>query len=228
MRLVLILLLIASYSYAQETHSDYELLGFSDDLKYIAFETHSPPPVDDAEASSKIVFVEVEKNSWATKPLLYSGDVGEAMDKVILKNKAKAQSLLAKFHIVPGKIPGERVNLVTAPDSWGRNIPTDRQVFVIDKVKYTLELKSVETGEEHEALMIPKYKMELTVTYNGKTQVLQKDNTVPASRGFTTGYSILGVYYSGLRLVVFLEYRQPGFEGSPDTYNMVVTGVLGK
>ena len=228
MRLIVLLLLITSVSYAQETTSVYEFLGFSDDLKYIAFETHMPPPVEDVVATSKIIVVDVEKNSWAAKPVSLAGKEQQSTESVVMSNKSNAKPLFAKYNLTPGKNPGQRIPLRMMKDAFSREIAADTQIFVIDNIKYTLELHSIDTGEEHEALMIQKQKFELVIRYNDKTQVLQRDTTVPSSRGFTTGYSILSAYHSGPRLVVFLEYRNPGFEGYPDSYNMVVTGVLGK
>jgi predicted secreted protein len=225
---VVVMLLITFSSVGQEINSAYEFLGFSDDLKFIAFETHIPPPVEDSSPYSKIIFVDVEKNSWATKPLSLTGKNQQSMENVIAANKSAAKPLFTKYKITPGKNLGNRISLKMTKDVFHRDVASDTQVFVIDNVRYTLELHSFDTGEEHPAFFIQKQKFELVVKYNGKTQVLQKDNTVPASRGFTTGYSILSVYHSGPRLVVFMEYRNPGFEGYPDSYNMVVTGVVGK
>jgi hypothetical protein len=44
-------------------------------------------------------------------------------------------------------------------------------------------------------------------------------------RGFLCR-TILGVWYNDKSLAVFIEYRNPGFEGYPDRYQMVVTGVI--
>jgi len=225
---VVVMLLITFSSFAQEVTSSYEFLGFSDDLKYAAIETHIPPPVEESAPFSKIIFVDIEKNSWPTKPLSFTGKSQQSTESAIATNKKLATPLFAKYKLTPGKILGEQIPLKMTKSNFGRDIPSDTQVFVIDNVRYTLLLNVIETGETHESLMIPKYKFELLVKYNGKTQILQKDNTVPASRGFTIGYNILSVHHSGQRLVVVMELSNPGFEGYPDTYNMVVSGVLGK
>jgi predicted secreted protein len=215
-------------SFAQETKSEYEFFGFSDDLKYVAFETYIPPPVDDVAPFSKIIFVDVAKNDYATKPLNHSGKKGQDTQAVRKENMTIAQPAFATYKITPRKNIGTLIPFATEKDFFNHNVPRDTQTFVIDNIHYTLELHTIDTDEQHPSLMIPKQKFELVIKYNDKTQVLQKDNTIPASRGFVIGYKILSAYHVGQSLAVILEYDNPGFEGSPDTYQMIVTGVLGR
>jgi predicted secreted protein len=212
--------------YAQEVRSEYQFFGFSDDHKYVAFETFIPPPVDDASAFSKIVFVDVEKNDYAVKPLNHTGKPHQSTESVRKENMKAAQPVFAKYGIVPGEKLGKQLSLNMAKDDWGGDYARDTQMFVMNDVNYTLELHSFDTNEMHPAFMFAKQKFELVVKYNGKTQVLQRDTNVPASRGFVMAYKILAAYHMGLYLAVMLEYDNPGFEGYPDRYQMVVTGLL--
>lgn len=230
LKLTLVLLFTAGYSYCQEINAQYEFLGFSADQKFMAFEMHTGDELNGNPGISKIYIVDVAKNNYATKTMTLNGKEGQEPEAVSAQNKKNAQANLTKFGITPGKNLGTQVPLVTHEGDRGRIEADDIQSFKISNVSYKVELKTYETGETHEAYMVPKLKFGLFVSPTNnpnKVQTLQKDGaTVPASRGFVTGYTILSIWHIDDKLAVFLEYRNPGFEGSPDRFQMVVTGVL--
>ena len=131
-----------------------------------------------------------------------------------------ADQKLISFNIKSNNL-GTRI-----PLNIEENGDTDVLVFIFNGVKYEVLLKSVETG----AILLSMYdqkKMDLTIRYKGKTQVLQRDKSVPASRGFVVDYKFKDVYIQDGRLAIIVEYSVgPGFEGVMDTYQMLVTGRL--
>lgn len=229
--LLSIAVVVQTSAFAQETQSQYEYYGFSDDAKFMAFQVYYQEGIEEDPAESKVIIVDVAKNNWATKPFVTAGASGEDVEAVHAKGKKAATPLLAKYKITPGKNRGTEIPLKKSDEEEFHTLyPEDTQVFTIDGVKYTMELHSfqVDPAEDDLGMNVTKKMFELVVKYNGKTQILQKDTKLPASRGFATGYSILQAWHIGTSLAVMLEYRAPGFEGVPDKYQMVVTGVLGK
>ena len=205
---------------AQETHASFTFLGFSADLKYAAMETYAEGGTEFEPPWTKFIFVDVDKNSYATNTINFKGKENETIENVRKQGRKMADQKLISFNIKSNNL-GTRI-----PLNIEENGDTDVLVFIFNGVKYEVLLKSVETG----AILLSMYdqkKMDLTIRYKGKTQVLQRDKSVPASRGFVVDYKFKDVYIQDGRLAIIVEYSVgPGFEGVMDTYQMLVTGRL--
>src|SRR6185436_18093222 len=61
---------------AQEVRMQYQFLGFSDDLKFAAFETYDGGEGMDAGSRSTIYFIDVDKNDYAARSVKVTDDDG--------------------------------------------------------------------------------------------------------------------------------------------------------
>lgn len=214
------LLFCYSISFAQETHASCSFLGFSADLRYAAMETYAEGSIEDEPAWTKFIFVDVDKNAYAANTISFKGKKEESIESVRKQARKMADPKLTSLNI-KGTNSGTRI-----PLNVEQHDGADVLVFKYNGVTYETFLKTPETGEIMLG-MFDKHKIDLTIRYKGKTQVLQWDKNVPSSRGFTVGYKFKDAYIADGRLAIIVEYSvAPGFEGVMDTYQMLVTGRL--
>ena len=219
--LTLILYFLPWLAHGQELKTNFKFLGFSDDLKYCAYEMYANGPVEGDPAFSIFYFIDVDKNDYATRPLTYRDTL--ELSVVRQKNWGKAQSLLKQYNI-SGKKLGTQVAFVSEPTDRGEQFK-DVQVFRANNKTYALKLSTKGTGvvnisSQEEQMVIVDLEVDKT-TYN-----LQPPFKNPKSWGFVIGFQFLTAYWLENKLAVFVEYQGPGFEGYPDRQQMIVTGVL--
>jgi predicted secreted protein len=233
--LTLILGLTPASIYAGD-YAELDFIGVSKDGKYMAFEQYGEQD-GSGFAYSNIYFIDVEKNKYAAKPVeLMPENEKAAIDAVRRQAKRSAAATLKKL----GIIQGNRGKLVVA------RLLTDA-AFTFDPYKdagktqtigfhslvgsmyklgnYQLKLESFKVGKK-DYLDLPVYKLSLTLKDSDKNtiKILQKDDSLPATRGNPVSYSVQNVYLYGNRIIVFINVFKSGFEG-PDMRYMAVTGV---
>ena len=194
--------------------SDYIFYGFSDDLRYCAFETYG---VQGGNGFPYSIFyiVDVDKNKYAVKPMALYDEKNHNLQQTRELNAYNASANLNKYRINP-------VNM-------GRMIftnPKDKylQVFKIGEEIYALRLLEkdadiLQTEDVKEKIL------ELQLIKNQKVIVLQKDKSLPRSRGYAYRYRLVSAYINKNKIAVFVEYERKGFEG-PEVRQIVITGVI--
>ncbi|SRR5258708_15770633 len=206
---------------AQETNSQYHFFGFSDDTKYASLEVYAEGPVATEPPSTRFIFVDVDKNAYATSTVNFIGKVGAQMQEVRKLGMAKAEPYFMKF-----KISGKNAGIQIPMNVEQQEENAEALFFRYNGVDYKLAMKSVPTGDKLLEMFVKK-KMDLVLMFSQKTRILQRDNGVPSSRGFVVRYSLKDVYVLENKIAVVVEYAvAPGFEGVMDKYQMLVTGTL--
>jgi predicted secreted protein len=91
---------------------------------------------------------------------------------------------------------------------------------------YQLSLEPTKVESKKDYLDLPVYKFSLTLKNGDEkpAKVLQKDESLPATRGNPIGYSVQNIYLYGNKIIVFMNVFTSGFEG-PDMRYLAVTGV---
>lgn len=235
------LLLICSANVFAGDFSRLNVIGFSPDGKYLAFEEYGTQDGSGFPYSS-IYFIETAKNSFAAQPVkvyLESETATEATAR--LKAKTSASANLKKFKIVSGNV-GELVvsRLITdlsangfdnAGDDKNQTIRfTDERMshYYVDEFELALKTSEVKTKPCADYLDQPGLKFDLTLknlrAENAAPKILQSDKTLPESRNCPFNYSIQNVYTFKNTIAVFMNVFTAGFEG-PDMRFMAVTGV---
>jgi len=208
-------------SNAQELLAKFEFLGFSDDLKYCAYEMYANGPIEGDPAFSKFYFIDVDKNDYATRPVAYEDTLD--LSVVRKKNRAKVETLLKQYKI-SGKKLGTQVAFASEPTERGQQFKNEQIVNANGK-KYTLHLSTRGTGEttitgQEEQMVI------VDLEVDKKTYHLQPATKNPMSLPIVIGFHFLTAYCLENKLAVFVEYQGPGSEGYVSRQQMIVTGVL--
>lgn len=221
--------------------STLNLIGFSKDGRYLAFEEYG---MQDGSGFpySNIYVVDVVKNSFAGNPVRVRIDNETATEK-LARSRAKLGSSAAfkRFGIVLGNT-GTQVVSRLLTDLSANNVPSkgpnDAQTINFAEIigsmyqsgDYELKLKSTKTktkecdafGDDYDVLMLD---VTLYDRENKKTTILQKDSSLPSSRGCPINYVMQHVYLYQGYIAVFINTYHVGFEG-PDMRYMVVTGKI--
>lgn len=213
---------------ASGDESSYEIIGFSADGRYLAYQTsgmHSGGPV----YWSKIYFLDVSHNTWAAPPVGHTGDGEPATWQAVVDEvRTRADSTLKALHIVDGNVGRQYVNHLFSDSGVD---PYQVRFFTGEKLtggyfeEYDVTLKETIDGSCDD--FGPRKRLELAVANvgSGKKNVLQRDTNVPASRGCPLGYRIADVYVYQTNVIVFLNVMSPGWEGRNMRF-MCVTGAL--
>ena len=224
--LSVLLLLTAIYIPAEDKSASFDLIGFSDDGAYLAFETIAFDPVTE-RYFGQLQIVNVAANKYAENEITVSSDI----DQKDLYNKMKSVSYtvevkkaLSKYGIVPGNSgiiawerPGEG-------SFWHAGFP-----FInIDGVKedYRLHLVTKEVSSNlcenlQEEDRISKI-FTLTLYGSELSKILQKDSVLYNSRFCPYNYSLHKVYLYKEKIAVVIESQTPG----GIRYKLIVTGTL--
>jgi predicted secreted protein len=224
------------------TFANLHFIGFSADGKYLAFENYG---IGDGSGYpfSSIYLIDTVKNSVVGKPFKVMIEDELGLEATARKRVAAlARRKMRELRIVTGNT-GELLaaRLMTDRafnDSLLRGDGNEQKVrfngvkylYTYDQY-YELTLKSVPVKPaacRDEGLDYHKLELILDHYEGGKktwmpTLTLQKDETLPASRGCPVGYDIETVYAYKGKLAVFLRVWTPGYEG-PDVNYMAVTG----
>jgi len=213
-------------------YAKLEVIGFSQDGRYLAFEEYGTQDGSGFPYSS-IFFIDTAKNSFAAAPIKVRIEKETATEKLArTRAVALATKSLRQFAILRGNMG----NLVVSqlPTDLTRDGQKKSVRFTEDigsmyrKGDYELELREVkvkikpcdEYGDETSM-----FELKLHDRENSTSKVMQKDATLPASRSCALAYDIRSVYiYKGL-VAAFVSVHTRGFEG-PDLRHLAVTGKL--
>lgn len=235
-------LLVLSLSASAGDFANLNFIGFSKDGRYLAFEEYGTQD-GSGFPYSNIYFVEVQKNSFAAKAITVRIDSETATERQArAKAKLAAAATLRKLRILERNTGTAVVSRLLTDVSGNHFLSEDPEKeqkinFAAEigsmyrRGDYDLVLKSVKADkkgcdyldEDQKTFML-----ELSVydAEQQKTIMLQKDSSLPASRGCPLNYAIQHVYLYEGSIAVFLNTYHVGFEG-PDMRYMVVTGKLG-
>lgn len=235
----LIVLLSAVFALATPGFAgDYATLnvvGFSKDGRYLAFEEYG---VQDGSGFpySNVYFIDVEKNAFAAPSIAVRINKEMAPETVARKRAVTlAAKVLTRFRIVKGNI-GKLVlsHLMTDLTFEGspEKAPTVRfaeQIgslyrrghYELSLTKKPIKTKGCEIFEEDPKLL----ELGIRDLDADTFKFLQKDTSLPETRGCANDYRIRDVYINKGFVVVFIGVFTQGFEG-PDMRYMAVTGKL--
>ena len=229
---VLVAVLAFSFTAFAGDYASLNFIGFSANGRYLAFEEYG---IQDGSgwAYSSIFFIDTAKNAMASpmvKAVLEDENSTEKMART--RAAALAAKKLKQFGIVRGNT-GKHVvahlinDLTFDKDNLATEVTFAEEIGSMYKQgEFELKLNPVKTvTKECEPYDYETFMMDLTLKNNDEDKVmtLQKDTTLPRSRGCAHGYRIQDVYlYKGM-VAVFIGVFTQGFEG-PDMRFMAVTG----
>ncbi|HTP58118.1 MAG TPA: DUF2259 domain-containing protein [Spirochaetia bacterium] len=187
-------------------------VGFSDDGKYCAVETVG---VQDGSGFpyATLFIIDVAANDWATDPV-----------SIVLKTTGAVPSSALDAHdALWSSSKGALTRYGIDPSRAGRLIAAsdpNRVEFKAGEDSYALVLTASPAKGSTDDM--PLALMELQLLHGSDHRVLQKDASVPKSRGNAYAYRISEVRLDGDNLAIIIDYDRTGFEG-PDTRQIVVT-----
>ena len=245
-KILFALILMAAFS-ASVSAGDYAQLnyiGVSEDGKYLAFEEFGTQD-GSGFPYSNIYFIDVDKNAYAAAAVRVMIKDSEVVEKEelevalkIARDKAmkSAAAKLKQFRIVAGN-NGKMVvaRLLTDLDVRSSDFDetkTTRTINFASDVgsmyapdQRQLIFKPIKIEDKKDYLELPVYKFELSLKEgdDGPEKMLQKDISLPESRGLPIEYAVQYVYLYEDKIIVFINKFTSGFEG-PDMRYMVVTG----
>ncbi len=233
---LVLILAIASNSFAGD-YAELNYIGMSENGRYMAFEEYGEQD-GSGYSYSNIYFLDVEQNRYASPPvkiLLGDTDGIEAARKKAAKSSA---AHLKKYGIIEGykgKMVVARLltdsNFEFDPYTDGKKIQTIRFKSEVGSMysrgDYEMTLTPILIEEKNDRTDNPVYGLDLTLRdhVNEELYDLQKDRSVPESRGLPLSYSVQNIYLYKNKIIVFLNVFTTGFEG-PDMRYMVVTGKI--
>jgi predicted secreted protein len=211
------------------------VIGFSEDGRYIAYEILGPYD-ESGRAFSIIQIVDVVHNDFATEDI-----VTRTNDKVFppetelqAANRIQAQPLLDQYGIVDGNL-GLLAYRLEQKAPWEQNIQLNKQTelrLIDDEGQihpYTIELAQ-RKAETDQCDFLEEWGREpriFTLTVRGQnwSRVLQHDRVLYRSRQCPYTYAVAAVHIYGDCIAVFLNAYSLGFEGD-DVNKLIVTGTL--
>jgi predicted secreted protein len=210
-------------------------IGFSKDGRYLAFEEYGTQDGSGFPYASFYV-IDVAKNSFASPEVTVRLEQETATEQMArARAKLRAAAALKRFRIIAGNTGTLLVSrLLTDITAYDRKDSADERKINFAEVigsmyregDYDLILRpSNAEVKDCTYLDDPPKKLELLLRDNNaeKTLVLQKDASLPASRGCPMSYEMQRVYVYQNFIAVFLNTYHMGFEG-PDMRYMVITG----
>lgn len=229
--LMLLLLAFAFNAFAGD-YATLNFIGFSANGRYLAFEEYG---IQDGSgwAYSNIHFIDTAKNVIASPMVRAVLEDENSTEKMA---RARAAALAAKklkqFGIVRGNT-GKHVvahlinDLTFEKDNLATEVTFAEEIGSMYKQgEFELKLNPVKiVTKECEPYDYETFMMDLTLKNKDDDTVrtLQKDTTLPQSRGCAHAYRIQDVYMYKGAIAVFINVFTQGFEG-PDMRFMAVTG----
>jgi len=232
-----VVLFFAVNTYAGDL-STLHVIGFSNDGRYMAFEEYGTQD-GSGYPFATIHIIDTTKNAYAAPKIdvMVEDEMG-AESTARNRVAVKAAKKLKQFRIVRGNtgrlILSHPLTDLTFEGEAGKKADT--------LVKFAEDVGPYHREGDYELLLTPVkvtpkdctdygydiFMLELKLTNNageGTSKFLQKDVSLPASRGCVMSYRIQDIYiYKGI-IAVFMSFDTPGFEG-PDTRFMVTAGKL--
>lgn len=223
-------------------YSEFDFISISENGKYMAFEEYGTQD-GSGFPYSNIYFINIEQNEYAAAPVKIRIEKESAYLKISptrAKAKKAATANLKKFGIVEGNT-GRLVvaRLLTdsefdfSPYKDGAKTQTINFKSYVGSMfsegEYKLTLTPLKVEGKKDYVENPVYKLELLFADKIKNteKTLQKDKTLPESRGLPVAYRVEKIYLYKDKIIVFLNIFTTGFEG-PDMRYMVVAGNVGK
>lgn len=209
--------------------ASFEVIGFSKDGRYLAFEQYG---VSDGSGApyAEVILVDVSKNAFAEPPIAASAleasgaSAQTASTAAALRARLRPEvdRRLSARGIVRGSL-GEAVEISTTQEAPGRK----RATFRSGAASYELELVTRKLPDKScLSESATGFELKLRSAATKKTKTLERDRrALPKRRMCAIDYDFERVLLSGGRLAVFLRVAQQGFEG-PNLRYMVVTGSL--
>lgn len=226
-------LLLAANCFAGD-YAALKVIGFSKDGRYLAFEEYG---IQDGSGFpySNIYFIDTEKNAYAAPSIAVRIDKETAAESAA-RNKSTllAAKKLKQLGIVKGnngKLVASHLMTDLTFDGKGDNsaIKFAEEIgSMYQRGDYELMLRSMSVKtKDCEAFEDDTKMIELKLTNNADdvSKFLQKDTTLPASRGCAIDYRMQDVYLYKDIIAVFVGVFTRGFEG-PDMRFMAITGKL--
>jgi predicted secreted protein len=216
-----IFLLTLTLSITLSTHagdaSQWEIIGFSKDGNYFAFERFGSYD-GSGFPYSEIFILNVCKNDYATKPITTVVEEENTNVDARTVNRKKAKSLLTQFGIIIGNVG----------QTFYERKQEDEEVppftYRNQKMQVLLETEDLALNDQ---IGVNLQKMTLSLKHPKGIQVLQKDKSLPKSRGSAYSYWIATVVAYENSLIALVSYYSVGYEG-PDTRQIAVSGCLPK
>ncbi|MCP4696866.1 MAG: DUF2259 domain-containing protein [Gammaproteobacteria bacterium] len=208
-----------------------DFMGFSKDGKYLAFEQYG---VTGGRGTpySEIFLVNVERNSYVTKPFKTEMDLSPEISENDAReeNWKKARTKLNQFEILEGN---QGLHAVSHPlndlgaDPKKVRFTPGMPLGGLSYTAYEITLRETTTKKECFGFGNAKiFTLTLTNQDSKQAQALQKDRKLHRSRGCPLNYRIQDVFvYDDKYIAVFLNMFRLGFEGQSMRY-LVVTGTL--
>lgn len=233
---VLLICLFSGSSLAGD-FATLNFIGFSKDGRYLAFEEYG---TQDASGYpfSNIYFIDTGKNSMASPRVAVLIEKESAAESnARSRSAALAARKLRQFGIIRGNTGRLMVSHPMTDQTYddGSGTETGDVVKFAEQVwsmhregDYELTLNAVPVkSKECEVYGIDTFMTEVSLkdNVNDTSRILQKDTSLPASRGCAMSYRIQDVYLYKGTLAVFAGVFSLGWEG-PDMRFMAVTGKL--
>lgn len=196
----------------EENKAEATFLGFSDDLKYAAFDM-SWVRIDAPGSYVNLYFIDVDKNDYAIKPIQNeSAELG--LSERVDETHKMAEAQFAKFGINGQNVGVEHP---LEPEKETNQIQANGAIYDLRLIQRDVEVN--------------KKIFEVQLIHDGNVKVLQKDTKLPASRGPVTAYRWAKAYTSNNKIAVFIEYDREITENAEgysvvESRQLIVTGVL--
>lgn len=227
---VVALLVLSTASASAGTRFSLDIVGFSEDGRYLAYTESGILDMAGFEQTTFYV-LEVPDNSFAVPPstVTFSDPETEAADRAAMESERLA--LIERF----GILPGNSGVLVFSPGVYDlvSQYPRDRRVEIsLQRFAHVREELAVSimprevTGTDCNQFTDPDnpviFRLDL-VYANGSVRTLQDDSVLFASRRCPLDYAIGEIYYYRGQLVVFVNSFTFQLEG-PDLRKLAVSG----
>jgi Predicted secreted protein (DUF2259) len=238
-RLIILLSAILLLSYTKPETKDqdrypgpqeywkYTFHGFSPDLVVTAFESTRD---SELEPSHELYVVTVDKNDYATSPYRIAMNElpAEAEDSIrkVIDNKLGHFKLPVKAGYKRMALHGSEATITVKGEPYKLKLIQTEIPGLATDWDYSAE------GAQGEVLHsgVMKFELDLIHSASGKTWVLQKDNTLPKSRGFVKRYRLKDAYVQDNKIAVMLEFDLESQKDAESYYSyqtkyMMVTAV---
>lgn len=212
-----------------------DIIGYSDDASYFAFEEFG---IQDGSgfAYSNIYVVNLETDSWAvgTPIRVMAEDEAASLSQIRAQAQAQAAETIAALDI---DVPAEMVALVGdgAPDADGQSLRFGVPGYEPGAVNgdYELRLSSFATTAAAPCadwFSVDPMGYELTISADGNERLVHRDESLPRSRGCPVTYRLYGVALpfnagSAEAAVALISVYPGGFEGPDRRFLAVPLGL---
>lgn len=212
-------------------YADRELLGFSEDGRYFAFEEYG---VQDGSGFpySNIYIIDVDSDSWVSgSPFrVRLDDENATLETARAQARTRAQGMLAQFGIgTDGRLVASNPVTETSADPF--RVAFHWSPYITHEQPWNLALAQVSSAVPSGCPpeFGPFFRLRLNLDRpDFPLRALVEDVAIPASRGCPVGYSISDVILypsenTPMTMVVLVNVLTVGFEGPDRRYIAVTT-----